>query len=505
MDNSYISPAGPMDEEMRDIAEMVEISGPILKDLGEQDSEEGEGQQAPEQKKDIIMSSDPIDSLAKAPESFARFSSLPRCVQWMIWEFAVADVASRVIEFEANLPNIDCRSIQELISTGHATMFSSYLDQYPMVDYHGRLTFRCAFSTEFQKANGKPPALLHVTHLSRHVARKSYQLCFSSFLECPIYFNPRLDLVYIDSIKTLGDISFRQNPFQNASKEDKKLITCLGFDGPFRKESLWLHCYLRYLVQDLANVHRVVEFRKDSSFLIDYDDSNSEALSFGDSDAGNDGDVKASDIGDSDDGNDGDDEASDIGNSDDGNDGYVKASDIGDSDDGNNADDEASNIGDYNNIIDSEDEASNIGDYNISNDSEYDPSDIGDYYNSSNDSEDEASIINFFTSYNYLKIGIEIYLDMDMIFGGRETWMPLWEDFFDRGLLLPDAYENLELENLAVDWVGPRAYEEIDDMSSRDWVLPEREIVFYKEISFPDYISGTGNYSSWYSNEILPL
>ncbi|KAF7894320.1 hypothetical protein EAF00_007834 [Botryotinia globosa] len=103
-------------------------------------------------------------------------------------------------------------------------------EEFPNIDYHGRLTFRCAFSTEFLHANGSPPALLHNTRISREIALKSHRSCFS-FIERPIYYNPEKDLVYINRLNDVKrDIAYRKNPFEGASEEDKRRITHLAFN-----------------------------------------------------------------------------------------------------------------------------------------------------------------------------------------------------------------------------------------------------------------------------------
>ncbi|TGO49785.1 hypothetical protein BCON_0200g00140 [Botryotinia convoluta] len=202
-------------------------------------------------------------------KNFTKFASLPDEVKLLIWEFAVVAIPPRVIEFEANLPKSDVRHIGTQIKTGRATQIYRYdNDEWPIIDYHGRLTFRCAFSTEIQHANGSPPALLHTTRVSREMALKSYQSCFSSFLERPIYYNPEKDLVYIDRLNNAKrDITYRKNPFERASEEDKRRITHLAFnyDSLHLESNPWLDSYIRYSVQQLTNVHVVTFFLRKSA------------------------------------------------------------------------------------------------------------------------------------------------------------------------------------------------------------------------------------------------
>ncbi|KAF7959352.1 hypothetical protein EAE96_000972 [Botrytis aclada] len=194
-------------------------------------------------------------------ENFTKFAFIPDEIKFLIWEFAVVAIPPRVIEFEANLPNPDGRHIGTLIKTGRATKVYRYGDNvWPIIDYHGRLTFRCAFSSEFQHANGSPPALLHTTRASRKIALRSYQCSFSSFLERPIFYNSEKDLVYIDRPNNARrDITYRKDPFERASEEDKKRITHLAFiyDNLHLESNPWLDSYIRYSVQQLTNVHMV--------------------------------------------------------------------------------------------------------------------------------------------------------------------------------------------------------------------------------------------------------
>ncbi|KAF5867776.1 uncharacterized protein Bfra_006974 [Botrytis fragariae] len=225
--------------------------------------------------------------LIEEEKKFTRFASLSDEVKLLIWKFAVNAIPPRVIEFEANLPKSDGRHIGTQIRTGRATKIYRYGDdEFPIIDYHGRLTFRCAFSTEFQHANGSPPALLHTTRSSREIALKSYQSCFSSFLERPIYYNYEKDLVYIDRLNNAKrDITYRKNPFERASEEDKRRITRLAFnyDNLHMDSNPWLESFTRYLVQHLGNVH-VITFllrklaiknlqdnkaHKDGTFILD--------------------------------------------------------------------------------------------------------------------------------------------------------------------------------------------------------------------------------------------
>ncbi|TGO86238.1 hypothetical protein BPOR_0321g00070 [Botrytis porri] len=149
------------------------------------------------------------------------------------------------------------------IGTGCATKIHRYDDdEFPIIDYHGRLTFRCAFLTGFQYANGSPPALLHTTHISRKIALKSYQSCFSSFLKRPIYYNSEKDLVYINRLNNAKrDITHGKNPFERASEEDKKRIIHLAFnyDNLHMDSNPWLESFTRYLVQHLGNF-RLITF-----------------------------------------------------------------------------------------------------------------------------------------------------------------------------------------------------------------------------------------------------
>ncbi|KAI9642301.1 hypothetical protein NHQ30_009103 [Ciborinia camelliae] len=219
--------------------------------------------------------------------SFSKFSKLPQELQCMTWEFAIDDIQPRVIEFEANLPKPDGRCINTLIRTNRAKVVGHYtygvhgnVRQGNIIEYPGGLTFRCAFSTEFQYANGKPPAPLHVNRLSRYLALKSYQLCFSSFLEHPIYYNPRQDIVYINEINgAKEDISYRANPFKNASEKDMKLITHLAFKKDDilleRNTDVWMYSYMRYLIQHLSNVKLVSYLSETSADSLFEDPANS--------------------------------------------------------------------------------------------------------------------------------------------------------------------------------------------------------------------------------------
>lgn len=132
-------------------------------------------------------------------KSFTKFALLSNETQLLIWEFAVVAITPRIVEFEANLPKSEGRLIKTQLNTGRAMANQRHRgDRWPIIDYHGRLTFRCAFSTDSQHANGSPPVLLHTTGTSRMVALKSYQHSFSSFLERPIYYSSDKDLVYIN-------------------------------------------------------------------------------------------------------------------------------------------------------------------------------------------------------------------------------------------------------------------------------------------------------------------
>ncbi|TEY57596.1 hypothetical protein BOTCAL_0212g00110 [Botryotinia calthae] len=158
----------------------------------------------------------------------------------LIWEFADVAIPPQVIEFEANLPKSDGRLTKTQLNTGRATAIKCYRgDRWPIIDYHGRLTLRCAFSTEFQHAM---EALL-------------------------LSYTPP-DLVYINRLNNAKrDITYRKNPFEKASEEDMRRITHLAFnyDNIHLELNHWLYSFIRYLVQQLRNVHVVTYFLRKST------------------------------------------------------------------------------------------------------------------------------------------------------------------------------------------------------------------------------------------------
>ncbi|THV51601.1 hypothetical protein BGAL_0105g00150 [Botrytis galanthina] len=114
----------------------------------------------------------------------------------------------------------------------------------------------------------------------REIALKSYQSCFSSFLERPIYYNPEKDLVYINRLNNAKrDITYRKNPFEGTSDEDKRRITHLAFnyDNLHMERNPWLHFFTRYLVQYLGNVH-VIKFLLRKSAIKDLQDNKAHGL-----------------------------------------------------------------------------------------------------------------------------------------------------------------------------------------------------------------------------------
>ncbi|KAM3155786.1 hypothetical protein ABEW05_003722 [Botrytis cinerea] len=160
-------------------------------------------------------------------KSFTKFVLLSNEIQLLIWEFAVVAILPRIVEFEANFPKSDGRLIKTQLYTGRATANQRYRDDmWPIIDYHGRFTVRCAFSTDFQHVNGSP--------------------LFS-------YTPP----VYLE----------RKNPFEKASEEDMRRITHLAFnyDNMHLEFNNWLYSFIRYLVQQLRNVHVVTYFLRSST------------------------------------------------------------------------------------------------------------------------------------------------------------------------------------------------------------------------------------------------
>ena len=64
------------------------------------------------------------------------------------------------------------------------------------------------------------------------------------------------------------DIAYRKNPFEKASEEGMRRITHLAFnyDNMHLEFNNWLYSFIRYLVQQLRNVHVVTYFLRSSTF-----------------------------------------------------------------------------------------------------------------------------------------------------------------------------------------------------------------------------------------------
>lgn len=111
---------------------------------------------------------------------FCKFSHLPAELQLYIWEYAAADESS-----VSRVHEITCKANRK----------RSIDNQYELYI---------------------PPSLLHACHDSRIIAIKKYQhLDFGGQLTHPIYFNPKIDVLYFPDTQKL--LEFMEMPFECAT------------------------------------------------------------------------------------------------------------------------------------------------------------------------------------------------------------------------------------------------------------------------------------------------